>query len=407
MSRIASDITGRGIVSSLGQSVEAFSTAVVEGRCAIAPIPDLLSIQKFKCGAPIRDFVGADHFDDKELSILDPFTQFAAVAARQAWRESGLDHDRVNPERIAVVIGSANGGIDIEADAYRRIFIDDSRPRPLTIPMGMSSAPASRIAREIGARGPVFAISSACASAAHAVLIGDGLIRAGLADVAVVGGTDCCFTDSFLRAWDSMRVVSADTCRPFSKGRLGLILGEGAGVIILEKAGRAQGRGNRVVARFLGGGMTSDAGDLVAPDPLGMARAMRLALADGGIAADEVDYVNAHGTGTLANDRAESAAILDVFGSRSTPVPVSSTKSMIGHALGASGALEAVATLAALERGVIPPTLNFIEPDPDCAIDVTPNAPRPAPLNTALSNSFAFGGLNVSLAFARTDTPRS
>jgi nodulation protein E len=401
MTSTATEITGRGIVSCLGQTIQSFSAAVLAGQGAIGDMTDLTAVAKIPNGAPIRDFVPSAHFDDRTLSFIDRFTQFAVVAARQAWKESGLDTDRPDSSRVGVIIGTANGGIDVLEEGYQRILVNNLRPRPLTIPMTMSNAPASRIALEVGARGPAFAISSACASAAHAVLIGNMLIRANLIDVAIVGGSDSNFADGFLRAWDSLRVVAPDTCRPFSKGRQGLILGEGAGVMVLERAGRAKARGARVTATLLGGGMTCDAGDLLAPDNAGMANAMRLALADAGLGPETVDYINAHGTGTLANDRAESAAIRAVFDASGKVPPASSTKSMIGHALGASGALEAITTLAALEHGVIPPTINFLEPDPACDIDVTPNAPRQAELNVAISNSFAFGGLNVSLAFGR------
>jgi nodulation protein E len=401
MTSNATEITGRGILSCLGHTVPDFSAAVLAGKGAIGDITDLLSIQKIPNGAPIRNFVPAEHFDERTLSFIDRFTQFAVVAARQAWKESGLDVDRPDPARVGVIIGTANGGIDILEEGFRRFLTNNLRPRPLTIPMTMSNAPASRIALEVGAHGPAFAISSACASAAHAVVVGNMLIRANLIDVCIVGGTDSNFTDGFLRAWDSLRVVAPDTCRPFSKGRQGLILGEGAGIMVLERAGRAAARGARVTARLLGGGMTCDAGDLLAPDNAGMANAMRIALSDAGLGPEAVDYINAHGTGTLANDRAESAAIHAVFDACGKVPPVSSTKSMIGHALGASGALEAITTLAALEHGIIPPTINFLEADPACNIDAVPNTPRKADLKVAISNSFAFGGLNVSLAFGR------
>ncbi len=395
------DITGRGIVSALGQSVEAFTRAILDGRCAIGAFDEQPKRLRFSSGAPVRDFVPSDHFDGRTSGALDRFAQFATVAARQAWRESGLDRDAPDPTRIAVIIGTANAGIDILDDGFRRIFKTHARLPPLTIPMTMGSAPASRIAREIGARGPVFGVTSACASAAHAILIGADLISGGRVDVAVVGGTDSCYSEGYLRAWDALRVVSTDTCRPFSIDRGGLIVGEGAGVLVLERPGRAAARSGRAIAELLGAGMSCDAGDLVAPDPTGMALAMRGALAAAGLDAGAVDYINAHGTGTVANDRAESIAILDIFGGHAEPIPVSSTKSMVGHAMGASGAIEAIATLAAMEVGFVPPTLNHLGPDPEIGIDPTPNVGRARSIAIALSNSFAFGGLNVSLAFGR------
>lgn len=395
------DVTGRGIVSSLGQTVADFTRATFEGRSAIAAFETPGYSLRFANAAPIRDFDPSAHFDDRTLSMLDRFAQYSTVAARQAWAESGLGAGDVDPARIAVVIGTANSGIDILDDGFRRIFRTESRIPPLTIPQTMGSAPASRIAREIGARGPVFGVTSACASAAHAMLVGASMIRAGLVDVAVVGGTDSCFSEGYLRAWDALRVVAGDTCRPFSIGRKGLIVGEGAAMLVLERSGRAAARGATPVARLLGGGMSSDAGDLVAPDPKGMELAIRNALADAGLAADAIDYVNAHGTGTVANDRAEAAAIRAVFGGRDSQVPVSSTKSMVGHAMGASGAIEAIATIAALEAGMVPPTLNYLGPDPEVDLDPTPDVARPARIDVAMSNSFAFGGLNVSLVFGR------
>lgn len=397
------DVTGRGIVSSLGQSVEAFTAAIFAGRSAIGDITDLGFGLRFTKGAPIRDFDPAAHFDDRNLSMLDRFSQFAAVAARQAWAEAGIAAGDVDPTRIAVVVGTANAGIDVLDDGFRRLFKLGSRIQPLTIPQTMGSAPASRIAREIGARGPVFGVTSACASAAHAMIVGAGLIRGGLVDVAVVGGTDSCYSEGYLKAWDALRVVSPDTCRPFSTGRRGLIVGEGSAMVVLERSGRAAARGGRAVARFLGGGMSSDAGELVAPDPAGMAAAMANALRDAGLDSAAIDYVNAHGTGTAANDKSEAAAMIEIFGNRASHVPVSSTKSMVGHAMGASGAIEAIATLAALEHGVVPPTLGFLGPDPDIPLDPVAEGPRTMPVGLAMSNSFAFGGLNVSLVFGRAD----
>jgi nodulation protein E len=272
----------------------------------------------------------------------------------------------------------------------------------MTVPMAMGSAPASRIANEAGARGPVFGVTGACSSAGHAIMLGMLMIRWGLADAVLAGGTDSSLGWANLATWDGMRAISPTLCRPFSQERDGLVLGEGAGVVVLEAAGRAAARGRRPLARLAGAAMSSDAGDLLNPDPEGMAAAMAGAIADAGWDAADIDYVNAHGTGTRANDRAESAALRAVFAGL-PGLSVSSTKAATGHALGASGALEAVATLCALEQGVIPPTLNFLSRDSECDFDVTPNEPRCKPVGLALSNSFAFGGLNVSLAFAHPD----
>jgi nodulation protein E len=400
------EVTGRGVVSSAGFTVPDFTQTILSGQCLIGDISDVAADIRFTRGAAIRNFDAAAHFDERTLGSLDRFSQFAAVAARGALAEAGLHAGTLpeagtNPERIAVIVGTANGGGDVLMEGYGRLYKEHRKPRPLTIPMSMASAPASRIAKELGARGPVFGVSSACASSNHAIITGMMLIRAGMIDVAVVGGTDSCFYESYLQVWDVLRAVSSETCRPFSTGRKGLIIGEGAGILVLERAGRAEARGAKVIARLAGGGMSSDAGDLIAPDSSGMARAMSAALVDAGLQADAVGYVNAHGTGTVANDRAESGAINEIFGGNRDRISVSSTKSIIGHAMGASGALEAIATLAALETGMIPPTVNFISADPDCDVDATPNEARKRAVDVAMSNSFAFGGLNVSLAFAQ------
>jgi len=398
MSGPAVEVTGLGVVSSAGLSVAEFERAILSGKCTIGDISDRADGLRYTVGAPVRAFEPEKYFDEKSLGLLDRFSQFAAVAAREAVTEARLSEGSTKAERIGVIIGTANGGIDILTEGYLRIT-QGKKPRPLTVPMTMASAPASRIAHETGARGPVFGISSACASAAHAVVVGLTLIRAGLIDVAIVGGTDSCFCRGYLTAWDGLRTVSPDTCRPFSINRRGLVIGEGAAILILERAGRATTRGARPIAKLIGAGMTSDAGDLMAPDYRGMMQAMRQAMADGGIDPAAVDYINAHGTGTVANDRAEARAIREIFDSQSDVVSVSSTKSMIGHAMGASGALEAVATIVALTKGIIPPTVNYLGVDPECDIDVTPNVARAKDVHAALSNSFAFGGLNVSLAF--------
>ncbi len=397
------EITGRGIISSLGKTVAEFSRGVLSGASGITDISDICADLRFHNGAPIRDFDPVDYFDDRSHAHIDRFTQFATVAAREAWCEAGLDREPPEPTRIGVIIGTANTGIDAIGRAVRRIFVDGARPNPFTIPQTMGSAPASRIAREVNARGPVFGVTSACASAAHAMVVGESMIRAGLIDVAVVGGADSCFEIGLLKSWEALRVVSSDTCRPFSLGRRGLIMGEGAGILVLERAGRATSRGLRPLGRWLGAGIGSDAGDIVAPDPEGMKATIRAALADAGISPGAVDYVNAHGTGTAANDRCEAAAVVDVFGGRATPIPISATKSMVGHTMGAGGAIEAIATLAALEHSIVPPTLNFVAPDPECPVDAVTEGPRPLPIEIAVSNSFAFGGLNVSIVLGRVD----
>lgn len=402
------EITGRGVLAGAAADMATFERGMLSGGSNIRPIgaypPATL---RFSQGAPVHGFDPAAHFDERTLGGLDRFTQFAAVAARQAWAEAGMAGDSTPGERIGVVIGTANAGIDILEIGWKRILGEGKKPMPLTIPMTMGNAPASRIAREIGARGPVFAVTTACASASHAMLLGLMLLRNDLADVMVVGGTDSCFNGGFLQAWDGLRVVSPTICRPFSKDRQGLTIGEGAGIIVLEKPGRATARGARVHGRLTGAAMSSDASDLTTPDGVGMRAAMLGALADAGLASEDIDYINAHGTGTIANDKLEAKAIHEVFGARAARLPVSSSKSALGHAMGASGALELLVTLSGLNAGIAPPTLNFNQPDPECALDVVPEGPRQVAMRHALSNSFAFGGLNVTLALSRADADKA
>jgi len=399
-----SAITGLGIVSSLGQSVSDFSKSVLRGDCAIGDISDIVEpTQRVRIGAPVRGFKPTEHFDSHTLRHLDRFSQFAAVAARQAWAQAGLAATAIPAHRIGVAIGTGVAGIDILDDGFRRIHVRHSKPYPFTVPMTMGNAPASQIAHELGVRGPTFGVTSACASAAHAILLGHKLILSGEVDIFVVGGTDSCFSDGFLRAWDSLRALSPQPCRPFSIDRCGLSMGEGAGILVLESMQLARKRGAVLRGRLVGGGMSSDAGKILVPDASGMELAIRTALADAKLVADDIDYVNAHGTGTVANDKMEAAAINAVFGARQIPIKVSSTKSMIGHCMGASGAIEAIATLVALEKQIVPPTVNVIAPAPDCPIDITPNVPVAQPMACAISNSFAFGGINATLIFGKAE----
>ncbi len=395
-------ITGRGCVTALGQDIATFENAIFAGLSGIGDISDIDDGLAFRNGAPVRGFKPENHFDKRDLNALDVFSQFAAVAARQACAEAGLPSNRVKPDRVAVVVGTANGGLDAFEAGYRRLFVDNARrPSPMTIPTAMASAPVSQICRDIGATGPAFGVTSACASSAHAIIQALMLVQNGHADAVVTGGTDSSFSFGCLRAWDATRAVSPDTCRPFSRDRKGLIIGEGAGMVVIESRRHADARGALPLAVLAGGGMSARAQSFVASDESGIAQAMRTALDVAGIRPEEVDYINAHGTGTRANDTAEAAAILSVFGPKSKAPAVSSTKSMHGHAMGAAGGIELLATVAALRHGKIPPTINFTEPDPECDLDVTANGYRNREVRVAISNSFAFGGLNASLVVRR------
>ena len=394
-------VTGLGAVSAIGANVAETWSALSEGRSGIARIESLdVSGLRFQNGAEVRGFDPSAHFDPVRLDFLDRFAQFALVAAREALADSEL---RITPElceRAAVYTGSCLGGQTTEDAGFADLYLRGrDRMHPLSIPRVMANAGASQISMELGLTGPACTISTACSSANHAIGHAFWMVRAGVVDLALAGGSEAPFSHAHLKAWEAMRVVSPDTCRPFSADRRGLILGEGGGILLLEPLDAAIARGARVYAEVSGFGMSSDAHHLTQPTPSGPARAMRGALADAGLAVEQVGYVNAHGTGTRSNDPAEARAIRDVFGPHADRLAVSSTKSMHGHALGAAGALEAVATVLALHHGVVPPTANFTTLDPECDLDVVPNTARAVRVEAALSNSFAFGGLNAVLAF--------
>ncbi|HEY6984640.1 MAG TPA: beta-ketoacyl-[acyl-carrier-protein] synthase family protein [Rhodanobacteraceae bacterium] len=397
-------VTGMGAVTPLGLSAPATWAALREGRSAIGPITSLpREALRFGIAAEVRDFDPLAHFDEKKLILLDRVSQFALVAAREAIRQSGIDFGRDGlGENTAAVIGTGIGGEHTNDEASKRMYGENNpRLHPLTIVRLMANAPACHVSIEHGLHGPAFATVSACASSNHAIAQAFHLVRSGTADAAVTGGTEACITLGSVRAWEAMRVLADDTCRPFSKQRRGLVLGEGAAVFVLETLENAQRRGANILAEIAGAGMSADAGDIVFPSEAGAALAMQRALTDAQLAPDDFDYINAHGTGTPANDPTESRAIRRTFGAHADRIAVSSTKSMHAHALGAAGALELIAVIGALRDGVVPPTANFLDPDPECDLDYVPNAAREKSVRAALSNSFAFGGLNAVLALRR------
>ena len=399
-------ITGMGAVTPLGHTAAATWSAMREGCSAIGPITTLpRESLRFGIAAEVRDFDPLKHFDEKRVILLDRVSQFALVAAREAIAQSNIDfrHEDLG-DNTAVIIGTDVGGENTNDEASRRLYADNNpRLHPLTIVRLMANAPACQISIEHGLTGPAFATVSACASSNHAIAQAFHMVRSGVADAAVAGGTEACLTMGAVRAWEAMRVLADDTCRPFCKQRRGLVLGEGAAVFVLETLERAQRRGATILAELAGAGMSADAGDIVFPSDVGAAKAMQRALADARLAPEAFDYINAHGTGTPANDPTETKAIRRTFGAHADALAVSSTKSMHGHALGAAGAIELVATIGAIRDSVIPPTANFIDPDPECDLDYVPNAAREKPVRAALSNSFAFGGLNAVLALRRFD----
>jgi nodulation protein E len=396
-------ITGIGVVSPVGCTLDEFWPALVEGRSAIGPF----SVQRSerlstRIAAQVSRFDPARHFESKQLGVLDRFSQFAIVAARAAVRDAGLDITERLALEMGTVIGNASAGQATLDDSYFRLYFENSpRLHPLTIPRLMTSAAASQISMDLGLKGPTFCVGTACAAGTHAIGLAFHMLRSGQAPVAVAGGAEACLTAGTIKAWEALRVLSHDTCRPFSRTRSGLVLGEGAAVLLLEERTHALARGARVYAEILGFGMSADAGDITASDPDGAARAMRAALKDARRNAADVDYVNAHGTGTMQNDRSETAALRDVFGPDAGRIAVSSSKAVLGHGLGAAGALEMVVTALAIHSQTIPPTANFDEVDPDCDLDVVPNIARQANVKIAMSNSFAFGGLNAVLLTSR------
>lgn len=387
MRRVA--VTGLGVVSALGQGVPAFWDSLAHGRSGITPIEQVdVSALKFRHGAEVKDFSWGD---ERERALYDRFALMAGAAAQEALLTSELPR-----ERTAVVTGSCLGGNHFEDQSFRELYGEQrTRFNPLTIPRIMENAPASLITMKWGFQGPSYTVASACSSSNHAIGQAFWLVRGGVVDAAVCGGSDATFSLGILRAWEAMRVVSPESCRPFCQGRPGMILGEGAGMLVLEEWDRAVARGATIHGEIRGFGMSADAHHITQPSGAGAVQAMRAALSDGGVAPEAVGYINAHGTGTTANDPVECQAIQQVFGARQPAI--SSTKSMHGHTLGAAGAIEAVATVLALQHGLLPPTANFTTQDAECPGDIIANAARRATVEYALSNSFAFGGLNAVL----------
>ena len=394
-------VTGLGSISALGLDRDAYWKAVSRGRSGIAEMqivePEHFSFQN---GAEVRDYCPEDQFDRKQLFYLDRFSQFALTAAREAVAHSGIEWIPELQSRTGIVTGSSVGGQTTTDESFYQFYKEGrTRGRPLVIPRVMPNAAASHISMEFGVTGPVFTLSTACSSSNHAIGQAFWMVRSGLIDRAITGGSEAPFSYVNLRSWEALRVVAPDTCRPFSKDRKGMILGEGAGMLVIEEMEFARARGATIYGEIIGLGMSADARHLTNPAHEGAAEAMRRALQDAILEPSQIGYINAHGTGTAANDVMETRAIRLLFEDHADALAISSTKSMHGHALGAAGALEAVATVLALHHDWLPPTANYREPDPACDLDVIPNEGRAASVEWALSNSFAFGGLNAVLAF--------
>lgn len=396
-------ITGAGTINALAQDVPGTFAAFAEGRCGITDLDirdrDRLSIQ---IGAQVHDWNPEAHFNRQQIVLYDKFTQFTLLAARQAVAQSGLNFDGMLGYEAGVVLGTAAGGVNTWDENYRTVYEDGkNRVHPLVVPKLMNNAAASHVSMEFNLKGPVFTVATACASSNHAMGQAFHMVRSGTSRVMLTGGSESMLCFGGIKAWEGLRVMSRDACRPFSLTRSGMVQGEGAAVFVFEEHDHATARGADILAEVIGFAMTSDAADIVMPSKQGAARAMAGALRDARISGDDVGYINAHGTGTAANDKTECAAVADVFGAHADRLMMSSTKSMHGHLIGGTGAVELLACIMALRDGIVAPTIGYEEPDPECTLDVVPNTARKADVRVAMSNAFAFGGLNAVLALRR------
>ncbi len=396
-------VTGIGVISALGNNANEFQANLFAGNSGIKKIEAVdISLFRYQNGGEVRGYTAEEHFDEKKLMLLERFAQFSVVSAREAVKDANIEWTDELRERTAIVTGTGSGGLANLDNNYIELYVEKKmRPRPLSIPRVMPNGGASHISIEFGIFGPTLTITTACSSASHAIGQAFWYIKQGLVDMALTGGSETPFAFANMKAWEGMRVVSQDTCRPFSKNRTGMILGEGGATIVLESLESAQKRNAKIYAEIVGFGMSADAHHITQPSEDGAAKAIRAALKDSGLNPSEIGYVNAHGTATNANDVMETKALRLAFGAHAEKLNISSTKSMHGHTLGAAGAIEATATVLALSKGILPPTANYEEVDPECDLDYIPNQAREIKVDAAISNSFAFGGLNATLAFKR------
>ena len=393
-------ITGAGTINALGHNVPQTLEAMREGRCGIGPL-DFRDVDRLaiKIGGQVRDFNADSEFNRQQMSLYDRFTQFTLLAAKEAIGQSGLTFTGDLAATSGVVLGTAGGGISTWDDNYRAVYEEGkNRVHPFVVPKLMNNAAASHVSMEFNLKGPSFTVSTACASSNHAMAQAFAMVRSGMSTAMITGGSESMLCFGGVKAWEGLRVMSKDACRPFSANRNGMVQGEGAAIFVFEEYEHARARGAEILAEVSGFAMTSDAADIVMPSKHGAGRAIAGALKDARINPEEVGYINAHGTGTAANDKTECAAVADVFGRYADDLMISSTKSMHGHLIGGTGAVELLAVIMALRDGVIAPTIGYEEPDPECALDVVPNTAREAQVDVALSNAFAFGGLNAVMA---------
>ena len=396
-------ITGAGTINALGLNVAQTLTAMREGRCAIGPLDirdiDRLSVQ---IGAQVKGYDETAHFNRQQIALYDRFTQFTLLSAKEAVAQAGLVFEGELAARAGVVLGTSGGGLNTQDENYRVVYEEGkNRVHPFIVPKLMNNAAASHVSIEYNLKGPSFTVATACASSNHAMGLAFQMIRSGGCTVMLTGGSEAMLCFGGIKAWEGLRVMSRDACRPFSANRNGMVQGEGAATFVFEEYEHARARGAVMLAEVAGFAMTSDASDIVMPTAQGAERAMTGALRDAGLNPSEVGYINAHGTGTAANDKTECAAVAHAFGPDADRLMISSTKSMHGHLIGGTGAVELLACIMALRDGIIAPTVGYEEADPECALDVVPNVAREARVDAVLSNAFAFGGLNAVLALRR------
>ncbi|KIC19402.1 MULTISPECIES: beta-ketoacyl-[acyl-carrier-protein] synthase family protein [unclassified Leisingera] len=396
-------ITGAGTINALGHSVPETLAAMRTGQCGIGEL-DFRDVERLaiKIGGQVRGFEAEGRFNRQQMSLYDRFTQFTLTAAKEAIEQSGLEFHGELSAKAGVVLGNSGGGMQTLDENYRSVYEDGkNRVHPFVVPKLMNNAAAGHVSMQFNLKGPSFTVSTACASSNHAMAQAFQMVRSGMSPVMVTGGSESMLCFGGVKAWEGLRVMSKDACRPFSANRNGMVQGEGAGIFVFEEYEHAKARGAEILCEVIGFAMSSDAADIVMPSKQGAARAIAGALQDARLDASEVGYINAHGTGTAANDKTECAAVADVFGPHADSLMISSTKSMHGHLIGGTGAVELLACIMALRDGVIAPTIGYEEPDPECALDVVPNEAREARVDVALSNAFAFGGLNAVLALRR------
>jgi nodulation protein E len=389
-------------VTPIGTGVANFWSAIRKGECGVGPVTafPLTDLIYIRIAGEVKDFDPRKVLNSKPLLLADRYSQFAGAAAIEAVRQSGIETPLKNGLRAASVIGSGVGGLITLEKAYEDLFIHNKRAtHPLTLLRTIGSSAAAHVSIEFGIKGPCFGTVSACATGSHAIGLVFQMIRSGMLDYGVAGASEACLSYGSMRAWQAMRVLSPEGCFPFAKKRNGTVLAEGAGVLALEEYNHARDRGAPILAELKGFGMTSDAGDMVNPSIEGPTVAMKMALEDAGLAPGDIDYLNAHGTATTVNDINETRAIKQVFGAGANRLAISSTKSMTGHCLGAGGGVEAAVCIQAIRDSYIPATIGLDEPGEECDLDYTPNEGRERTVTYAMSNSFAFGGLNAVLVF--------